>query len=177
VGPHRLLGSLNYNTNATILNAGNLSGLVGSETLTPNGLSGNFSSPTVGFNKAVTLAATLQNGTNGGLAGNYTLGASTAYADITQVKGKDPSPIVVPPKPIILTDNSSEGGGSGGGSSAGNPYLVLPNNRPNSADSCTPNTLEDCLCETQEPRPVEGIAICYQPKKTASTTPAKARRG
>jgi filamentous hemagglutinin family protein len=165
------------NTNATILTAGNLSSLVGSETLTLNGLSGTFSSPTVGFNKAVTLAATLQNGTNGGLAGNYTLGASTAYADITQVKDKDPSPIVVPPKPIIPTDNSSESGGSsGGGSSAGNPYLLMPVTHPNNAGRCTPNTLEDCLCETQEPRPLEGIAICYQPKKTASTTPVKGRR-
>ena len=166
------------NTNATILAAGNLSGLVGSETLALNGLSGTFSSPTAGSNKVVTLAATLQNGANGGLASNYTLGASTAYADITQVKGKDSSPIVLPPKPIIPTDNASSGGGeSGGGSSAGNPYLVIPSTRPNNADRCTPNTLEDCLCESQEPKPLEGLAICYQPKKTASPPPAKARRG
>jgi hypothetical protein len=74
------------------------------------------------------------------------------------------------------SENNSEGGGdSNGGSSSGNPYWVLPNNHANSADSCTPNTLENRLCETQEPRPLEGIAIYYQPKKTASTTPAKGR--
>jgi hypothetical protein len=90
-------------------------------------------------------------------------------------------PIIHPPKPIIPTDNTSGGGSGGGGESggdsSGNPYFLMPANRNNSADRCTPNTLEDCLCETQEPRPVEGIAICYQPKKTASTTPAKGRRG
>lgn len=83
--------------------------------------------------------------------------------------------IVVPPKPIMPSDNTS--GGESDGSSAGNPYLVIPSNRPNSAERCTPNTLEDCLCESQEPRPLEGLAICYQPKKTASNAPAKGRRG
>ena len=170
------------NTSATITSPGNLSGLVGNETLTLNGLTGTFNSPTVGTNKAVALSATLQNGTNGGLASNYAFGVSTAYADITQVNSdqggnNNASPIlvpliVVPPKPIIPTDNSSSGGGeSGGGSSSANPYLVIPSNRPNNADRCTPNTLEDCLCETQEPRPIEGLAICYQPKKTASESP------
>jgi hypothetical protein len=143
----------------------------------------------VGTNKAVALSATLQNGTNGGLASNYAFGVSTAYAEITQSSSNqggnnNASPIlvpliVVPPKPIIPADNSSSGGGeSGGGSSSANPYLVIPSNRPNNADRCTPNSLEDCLCETQEPRPIEGLAICYQPKKTAGNTPpAKARKG
>jgi len=86
-------------------------------------------------------------------------------------------PIIVPPAPVIPAENNTEGGGgSNGGSSSGNPYLLMPVTRPNDADRCTPNTLEDCLCETQEPRPLEGIAICYQPKKTASTTPVKGRR-
>jgi DNA-binding response OmpR family regulator len=54
--------------------------------------------------------------------------------------------------------------------------FLMPATRPNNADRCTPNTLEDCLCETQEPRPIEGLAICYQPNKTAGTTTAKGRR-
>jgi hypothetical protein len=112
---------------------------------------------------------------------NYTLQnyANNTYSSTGVITGTSskPQPIVHPPKPIIPTDNTSGGGESGGDSSSGNPYLLIPSGRPNSADRCTPNTLEDCLCETQEPRPVEGIAICYQPKKTASTTPAKGRRG
>jgi len=87
-------------------------------------------------------------------------------------------PIAIPPLPVIPSSDEGNGGGSNrGGPSSGNPYLLIQNiNRPKAADPCTPNTLEDCLCETQEPRPIEGITICYQPKKTASTTPAKGRR-
>jgi hypothetical protein len=166
------------NTNATITAQGTLTGLVGAETLTLNNLTGTFDTAAVGTHKAVALSASLDNGLNGGLASNYTLDASTAYADITAANNNGGNggskPIIHPPKPIIPTDNNS---GGGGGDSSGNPYLIVPDSRNNSADSCTPNTLEDCLCETQEPRPVEGIAICYQPKKTASNTPAKGRRG
>jgi hypothetical protein len=36
--------------------------------------------------------------------------------------------------------------------------------------------LEDCLCETQETRAIEGIQICYQPKKTASTPQGVGRK-
>jgi hypothetical protein len=119
---------------------------------------------------------------SGADAGNYSLAnyANSTYTGtgaITGGSGGGVTPIIHPPKPIIPSDNTSGGGESGGDSSSGNPYLLIPSGRPNSADRCTPNTLEDCLCETQEPRPVEGIAICYQPKKTASTTPAKGRRG
>jgi hypothetical protein len=173
------------NTNATITTQGTLSGLVGAETLTVNNLIGTFNTAAVGTQKPVALTASLDNGLNGGLASNYTLDASTAYADITATNNNGGNggskPIIHPPKPIIPADNTSGGGSGGGGESggdsSGNPYFLMPANRPNSADRCTPNTLEDCLCETQEPRPVEGIAICYQPKKTASTTPAKGRRG
>jgi filamentous hemagglutinin family protein len=91
--------------------------------------------------------------------------------------GGNQQPIIHPPKPIIPADNTSGGESGGGGepgdNSSGNPYYLMPANRPNSADRCTPNTLEDCLCETQEPRPLEGLAICYQPKKTASSRPTK----
>jgi hypothetical protein len=120
---------------------------------------------------------------SGADAANYSLAnyANSTYTGTGSITGGGGSggvtPIIHPPKPIIPTDNTSGGGESGGDSSSGNPYLLIPSGRPNSADRCTPNTLEDCLCETQEPRPVEGIAICYQPKKTASTTPAKGRRG
>jgi hypothetical protein len=105
---------------------------------------------------------------------NSTYTATGVITDGSSDGGK--TPFVHPPKPIIPTDNSSGGGTSGGESTAGNPYLVIPAGRPNSADRCTPNTLENCLCETQEPKPIEGLAICYQPKKTASSTSNKAKR-
>ena len=166
------------NTTATVTSNGTLSGLVGTETLNLTQVAATFDTAAVGTNKTVALSASLQNGTNGGLASNYTLGAASTTADITAANNAGGTqPIVHPPKPIIPTDTSSEGGGgsNSGGSSGGNPYLLMPA-RPTNADRCTPNTLEDCLCETQEARSIEGLAICYQPKKTASNRPAKGRR-
>jgi YDG domain len=113
---------------------------------------------------------------SGADAGNYSLAnyVNTTYTGTGAITGgsggsDNKQPIIHPPKPIIPIDNTSEGGGGSSGGSSGNPYLVIPSNRANSADRCTPNTLEECLCESQEPKPLEGLAICYQPKKTAGT--------
>jgi hypothetical protein len=163
------------NTIATLTHLGTLSGFVSNETVLLSSLTGTFDTATAGTNKAVALSATLANGANGGLADNYALENTIIRANIIAASGggsnTKPAPIV-PPKPILPTQttDAGEGGGNGEGSggSSGNPYLLMPANRPSSADRCTPNTLEDCLCETQESKPVEGLAICYQPKKTAA---------
>ncbi len=71
------------NTSATVT-VGGLSGLVGTETLGTTA-SGTFDTKDAGTNKTVTVGTALSNGTNGGLASNYTLaptGATTA--DITR---------------------------------------------------------------------------------------------
>jgi len=162
--------------NATVNSPGTLQGLIGTETLTLNGITGTFASAAIGSAKPVTVAATLADGTNGGLASNYTLSSATAFADITSAtnSGGGGSP-VNPPKPIIPNESSESANASNFNTAGENNLLVIPALRP-TAESCTPTNLEDCLCETQETRAIEGIQICYQPKKTASTPQAVGRK-
>ena len=139
--------------------------------------SGTFQSSAVSTTAAFSLYGVALAGLD---SANYTLQnyPNNTYSNagsITSTTANKSQPILHPPKPIIPSNNTAEGGGeSGGGSSASNPYLVIPSQSPNNADRCTPNSLEDCLCETQA---AQGIAICYQPKKTASNTHPKGRPG
>ena len=73
------------NTAATI-SGGILSGMIGSETVNLDALSGSFGDQNAGTGKAVTITGgTLSNGSAGGLASNYTVGSVTGLsADITQ---------------------------------------------------------------------------------------------
>ncbi|WP_219137188.1 YDG domain-containing protein, partial [Janthinobacterium sp. UMAB-60] len=73
------------NTAASITGAA-LSGMVGSETVGLGALSGAFGDKNAGTSKAVTVSGgTLSDGSNGGLASNYTVGSVTGLAaDITQ---------------------------------------------------------------------------------------------
>jgi filamentous hemagglutinin family protein len=64
------------------IGAGTLSGFVGSETLTVTG-AGTFASVNVGNNINVATTYTLANGSNGGLAGNYSLAPETLTGNIT----------------------------------------------------------------------------------------------
>ncbi|KAB8042756.1 YDG domain-containing protein [Janthinobacterium aquaticum] len=80
-------------TKATVT-GGALSGLVGSETLGLSGLSGAFGDKNAGTDKAIIVSgATLADGSNGGLASNYTVSnpidvkADIAKANITGVTG------------------------------------------------------------------------------------------
>ena len=65
---------------------GTLDGLVGLETVSLTGLNGVFADQNAGTNKTVTVTGgTLANGANGGLAGNYVVGASGGLtADIAR---------------------------------------------------------------------------------------------
>ncbi|MDI9355191.1 MAG: YDG domain-containing protein, partial [Cyanobium sp. MAG06] len=67
------------NTTATVSNVGTLSGLIGTETLSVTGLA-TFSNSTSGANIPVSVVFTITNGTNGGLATNY---SSLANANVT----------------------------------------------------------------------------------------------
>ena len=170
------------NTNATVNSAGNLQGLIGTETLALNGVTGTFASAAIGSAKPVTVAATLADGTNGGLASNYTLSAATAFADITATNNSGggggsstTSTFYVVPRPITPTESAESANASNFSTAGENNILVVPALRP-SGESCTPNNLEDCLCETQETRAIEGIQICYQPKKTANATQGVGRK-
>ena len=70
-------------TNVSLSAIGSLSGFVGSETVTATG-SGSFADKTAANGKTVTISYTLADGTNGGLASNYSLADTTTTADITQ---------------------------------------------------------------------------------------------
>ena len=67
------------------LTLGTLSGFVGSETVTATGSAAALSSPNAG-SYTTTVAYTLANGTNGGLASNYTLASSTGVAAVINAK-------------------------------------------------------------------------------------------
>ena len=69
-------------TNAASISAGSLSGFVGSETLSVTA-SGNFADATIGTAKSVATSYNLANGSNGGLASNYSLSDETLTASIT----------------------------------------------------------------------------------------------
>ncbi len=62
---------------------GTLSGFVGSETVNVASATGTFDNKNAGTGKTVTVAYTLSDGANGGLAANYTLAGTTHSADIT----------------------------------------------------------------------------------------------
>ncbi len=70
------------NTTASVT-PGTLSGFVGSETVTVASSIGTFDTPNVGAGKTVTVSYTLADGTNGGLASNYSLANTATTADIT----------------------------------------------------------------------------------------------
>ncbi|MEG1768707.1 MAG: MBG domain-containing protein, partial [Comamonas sp.] len=88
-----------YNgTSEATLTGGTLSGFVGSETVSFAGQTGSFADPNAGSNKPVTVSGiTLANGSNGGLAANYSVTTPTGIsASITQ-------------KPLGITaDNASK---------------------------------------------------------------------
>ena len=85
--------------------AGTLSGFVGSETLTTT-VVGTFDTKDVGTTKTVTDVYTLVDGTNGGLASNYSLADTTSTADITALVSAPVTESIVipviptPPQPI-----------------------------------------------------------------------------
>lgn len=75
-----------YNgTTAADISLGTLSGFVEGENVTVTG-SGNFADKNAGTGKTVTVQYTLQDGTGGGLASNYSLANTTATADIDAKK-------------------------------------------------------------------------------------------
>ncbi|MBS7778532.1 MBG domain-containing protein [Acidovorax sp. CCYZU-2555] len=88
-----------YNgTSEATLTGGTLSGFVGSETVSFSGQTGSFANPNAGSSKPVTVSGiTLANGSNGGLAANYSVTSPTdVSASITQ-------------KPLAITaDNASK---------------------------------------------------------------------
>jgi hypothetical protein len=107
--------------------------------------------------------------TNGGV---LTITAASGGGGGGSGSGSSSNTIVKPPLPIMPSDAGSGGGSSGGDASAANPYIVLPSSGQ-ANDRCNANNLEACLCEEQPEAPIQNLAICYQPKKTAETKSTK----
>ena len=72
-----------FTTSGTVT-AGTLSGFIGSETVVVESANGTYSDANGATGKTATITYTLGNGTNGGLATNYSLANTTATGDITQ---------------------------------------------------------------------------------------------
>ena len=74
-----------YNASSTsgTVTPGTLSGFVGTETVTISAAVGTYLNANVGTGKVATIAYTLADGTNGGLASNYSLINTSATGDIT----------------------------------------------------------------------------------------------
>ena len=159
-------------TNGTLLNKGNLVGLVNNESLTLSNETATFSTPNIGVNKTVYVTASLANGT--GLARNYALSGGTAYADINAANNPNGlKPYYIrPPKPILPTDNNRNDGPSEGGTtnmSPSNPYSIQTNQRKQ-AERCNSNNLEACDCEEQSNSTIASISICFQPIQHTTPT-------
>ena len=71
-------------TTAGAVTVGSLSGFVGSETVTATGVAADYSSANVGTYPSTVVTYTLANGTNSGLAANYSLAAGSASGTIVK---------------------------------------------------------------------------------------------
>jgi hypothetical protein len=96
------IASKNYDgtTTAGAVTVGTLSGFVGSQTVTATATAAAYSSANVGSYSGVVVTYTLVNGTNGGLASNYSLAAGTATGTVTAV---------VPSAPTLGTITAGDG--------------------------------------------------------------------
>jgi len=73
----------NRSTTCGTVTPGALSGFVGSETVVVSSAAGTYADWNVGTGKTATITYTLGNGTNGGLANNYSLANTSSTGDIT----------------------------------------------------------------------------------------------
>jgi len=105
------IAAKNYNGTATAgaVTVGTLSGFVGSETVTATGMAANYSSANAGTYTGNVVTYTLANGTNGGLAANYSLATGTA----TGVINKAGSSVTAPTVGAYTYTGSPQGPNSG----------------------------------------------------------------
>jgi hypothetical protein len=174
-----------YDGTTAAIATGSSTDIITGDTVTFANTSATFANADVGTGKNVSVAGISLAGTD---AANYSLQNTTATALADILAGNNsggngggggnnsttPTFYVVP-RPITPTESAESANASNFSTAGENNLLVIPALRP-TAESCTPTNLEDCLCETQETRAIEGIQICYQPKKTASTPQGVGRK-
>jgi hypothetical protein len=148
------------NTTAKVT-VGSLVGLVGAEQLTATA-AGSFESATAGSDKAVQVSYSLQDGANGGRAGNYALGSQVLKASIlAQNKSNPVQPIIVPVKPA--------GGGSKVVIAKAQAAVATPNqaSQHDPDDLCSVLRPEQCECRDAD---WGGVEICVVPRDRLSQT-------
>ena len=100
-------------TTAGAVTVGSLSGFVGAETVTATGVADAYSSANVGTYPGTVVTYTLANGTNGGLAANYSLAAGSATGTIVKANQTITftlsSPLARNASPVTLSATASSG--------------------------------------------------------------------
>ncbi|WP_089963624.1 YDG domain-containing protein [Limnohabitans sp. 2KL-3] len=126
--------------------AGRITGLMGAESLNISAVTGRFADAAPGTDKAVEVVYGLSNGDHGGRASNYDWSPVVLKANIT---APTVSNLVVmdsqAAKPTFSRLYFQGFGGLGGvGAAMGQVNYSI---RTQSAQACTPQKLEDCICE------------------------------
>ena len=144
-------------TTVAQVKAGSIVGLVGTETLAITSVSGQFDSPVAGTGKDVHVVYGLGNGLNGGLSANYDWSPAVVKANITAPGNSN---LVV--KELAAPKNTYSrlyfqgfGGLGGVGAATGQASYAV---QPHKTQACSPQKLEDCLCENLSESLIE---ICY----------------
>jgi hypothetical protein len=138
---------------------GTVSGLVGSETLSIAKVEGQFDTPTPGHGKAVKVVYTFGNGSNGGLASNYTWSPVFTTAQIfspakdQRYKPELPAVADTFSRVSYLGFNAKTGAAVAGTSRT--PWQA-------NHSACTASRIEECICEQLEDPSVE---ICVAPTR------------
>ncbi|OYU12933.1 MAG: hypothetical protein CFE38_04850 [Comamonadaceae bacterium PBBC1] len=126
--------------------AGRITGLMGAESLNISAVTGRFADAAPGTDKAVEVVYSLSNGDHGGRASNYDWSPVVLKANIT-------APTV---SNLVVTDSQAAkptfsrlyfqgfGGLGGVGAAMGQVNYSI---RTQPAQACTPQKLEDCICE------------------------------
>ena len=144
-------------TTVAQVKAGSIVGLVGTETLAITSVSGQFDSPVAGTGKDVHVVYGQGNGLNGGLSANYDWSPAVVKANITAPGNSN---LVV--KELAAPKNTYSrlyfqgfGGLGGVGAATGQASYAV---QPHKTQACSPQKLEDCLCESLSESLIE---ICY----------------
>jgi hypothetical protein len=155
------------NTQASVT-AGTITGLVGSETLSIDTVSGQFDTAEPGSNKPVTVVYGLGDGQNGGLVANYDWSPVTVTASIR----REAVPNQARPEVTRPVDQYSRlsyigfGGLTNMGTATGQLHYPAPNQ---DAQQCTPRKLEECICEHTQKDEVT-LEICYPQRRDQVST-------
>ena len=137
--------------------AGRITGLMGEQTLEISAVKGRFADATAGTDKSVEVVYGLSNGQNGGLVSNYDWSPVVLKANITAptVSNLVVTESLAPKQTYSRLYYQGYGGLAGVGAATGQASYSV---RPNTVQACSPQKLEDCICE----RPSEmAMEICF----------------